>query len=140
MSPSGLTILHLGDPIVHNRYIHERLLSQFDIIHPGPEDLDRPAFIRNLKQRTWGDFNAIMRPFWNTGGEMGKWDRELIDLLPRSVKVYASAGAGYDWVDVRCLAECGKLDSRRALRRDGHRRHRRRELARRGVYLLTTGG
>ena len=114
MSPSRPTILHLGDPIEHNPYIHERLLTQFDIIHPGLEDLHRPSFIRNLKERTWGDFDAIMRPFWNTGGEMDRWDRELIELLPKSVKVYASAGAGYDWVDVDCLAEHGKLDSREA--------------------------
>ena len=39
---------------------------------------------------------------------MGKWDQELIELLPRSVKVYASAGVGYDRVDVGCLAEHGK--------------------------------
>ena len=38
---------------------------------------------------------------------MGKWDRELIDLLPKGVKVSASAGAGYDWVDVGCLAAHG---------------------------------
>lgn len=40
---------------------------------------------------------------------MGKWDRELIELLPPGVKVSASAGAGYDWVDVGCLAEHGML-------------------------------
>lgn len=39
---------------------------------------------------------------------MGQWDRELIELLPDEVKVYASAGAGYDWVDVSCLAEHGE--------------------------------
>lgn len=40
---------------------------------------------------------------------MGKWDRELIELLPKAVKVYASAGAGYDWVDTLTLAEFGEL-------------------------------
>lgn len=39
---------------------------------------------------------------------MGKWDRELIELLPQTVKVYASAGAGFDWVDTSTLAEFGK--------------------------------
>ena len=39
---------------------------------------------------------------------MGRWDREVIELLPSSVKVSASAGAGYDWVDTECLAEHGK--------------------------------
>ena len=40
---------------------------------------------------------------------MELWDRELIDLLPESLKVIASAGAGYDWVDTKALAERGEL-------------------------------
>lgn len=39
---------------------------------------------------------------------MGNWDRELIELLPKAVKVYASAGAGFDWVDTETLAEYGE--------------------------------
>lgn len=103
------TVLHLGDPICYNHDIYARLLSQFHIINPPISELDRPAFIANLKNRTWGDFQAIMRPFWRTGGEMGRWDRELIELLPKAVKVYASAGAGFDWVDTETLAEFGEL-------------------------------
>lgn len=38
---------------------------------------------------------------------MGNWDGELIELLPGSVRVMASAGAGYDWVDVEGLARRG---------------------------------
>lgn len=38
---------------------------------------------------------------------MGRWDKELIDLLPKSVKIFASAGAGFDWVDTQYLAEKG---------------------------------
>ena len=41
---------------------------------------------------------------------MGNWDRELIELLPKTVKVFASAGAGFDWVDTGILAEYGKLE------------------------------
>lgn len=40
---------------------------------------------------------------------MGNWDRELIELLPKAVKVYASAGAGFDWVDTEILAEHGEF-------------------------------
>ena len=40
---------------------------------------------------------------------MGRWDAELVPLLPSSVKVFASAGAGYDWADVDVLAEHGIL-------------------------------
>lgn len=40
---------------------------------------------------------------------MGRWDSELIPLLPPSLKVYASAGAGYDWADVDIMAKRGIL-------------------------------
>ncbi|KAK9249270.1 hypothetical protein V1506DRAFT_450648 [Lipomyces tetrasporus] len=60
-----------------------------------------------LKQKKWGDFHAIFRPYWNTGGEMGLWNEELISLLPKTVKVFASAGAGYNWADIGVLAKYG---------------------------------
>lgn len=106
------TILHLGDAIYLNPKIYTRLLDQFNIINPPLSELSRPNFLRHLREKTWGNFSAIIRPFWNTGGEMGRWDRELVELLPESVKVYASAGAGFDWIDTACLAEYGELDSR----------------------------
>ncbi|KAL9602360.1 MAG: hypothetical protein Q9219_001926 [cf. Caloplaca sp. 3 TL-2023] len=113
MSPSPPSdrprILFLGDDIIHETEMYQDLASQFDIIQPPLTHLQRPAFIQHLKDGTWGDFQAIMRPSWHTGGEMGRWDRELIELLPPGVKVSASAGAGYDWVDVACLAEHGIL-------------------------------
>lgn len=40
---------------------------------------------------------------------MGRWDRELIELLPESCRISASAGAGYDWVDVDVMAEHGEF-------------------------------
>lgn len=40
---------------------------------------------------------------------MGRWDAELIPLLPPSVRVFAAAGAGFDWADVDILAEHGIL-------------------------------
>ena len=100
-------ILHLGDPIVHHLEFYSRLQSHFEFINPPLSDLHRPTFIKHLRERTWGNFSAIMRPFWNTGGEMGKWNGEIIELLPETVKVYASAGAGYDWVDTHALAQHG---------------------------------
>ena len=39
---------------------------------------------------------------------MGQWDAELIGLLPESVKVFASAGAGFDWADTKLLGSRGK--------------------------------
>ncbi len=101
------TILHLGDPISYNHHLYSRLHSNFTIIRAELSERHRPEFIKHLKDKRWGDFSAIMRPFWNTGGEMGRWDRQLIDLLPKSMKVMASAGAGFDWIDTDILGERG---------------------------------
>ena len=40
---------------------------------------------------------------------MGMWDEELIREVPESCRVFASAGAGFDWADVRKLGERGEL-------------------------------
>lgn len=104
-----LAVLYLGDPIKYNPDIYERFASQFTIIRPSDEERQRDAFMAALKEKRWGNFDAIFRPFWDTGGEMGRWDQELILLLPGTVKVFASAGAGFDWVDVDILAERGSL-------------------------------
>lgn len=93
---------------MYNPEIFARLQTKFNIIQPPAQDLSRAAFISNLKNRTWGDFSAIMKPFWSSGSQMHPWDRELIDLLPSSMKVMSGAGAGYDWVDDGALAERGK--------------------------------
>jgi hypothetical protein len=100
-------VLHIGDPIKFNHKLYDELSSQFDIIRPPLEDLQRQRFMKALKNGDYGNFDAILRPFWNTGGEMGQWDKELISLLPSSVKVFASAGAGYNWADIDVLAEHG---------------------------------
>ena len=100
-------ILHLGAEICYNPDTYDCLNKQFQIIRPDPADLDRPAFIQHLKDRKWGNFSAIMKPFWATGSQMHPWNQELIDLLPSSVKVMAGAGAGFDWVDTAALAARG---------------------------------
>ncbi|KAK2767700.1 hypothetical protein FQN54_003858 [Arachnomyces sp. PD_36] len=107
MSGNKPTVLHIGDPIKHNPKIYERFSSEFNVIRPSAAERQRPAFIQALKERRWGDFHAIFRPFWNTGGEMGQWDEELISLLPETVKIFASAGAGYDWAQTDVLAKYG---------------------------------
>ncbi|KAG8525954.1 uncharacterized protein KY384_000716 [Bacidia gigantensis] len=104
--PSKLRILHLGDSICYNQDIEARIASKFDIIHPDPEDLLRSTFIQRLKDRTWGDFDAIMKPFWSSGN-IGRWNDEVIQHLPGRMKIMACAGAGFDWVDTQALAERG---------------------------------
>lgn len=100
-------VLHIGDNIKYNHDIYQRFASEFELIQPTTAERQREEFKRALKERRWGDFDAVFRPFWNTGGEMGRWDAELISLLPESVKVIASAGAGYDWADVDVFAKHG---------------------------------
>ena len=104
-------ILHLGDNIIYNTDHYDRLFHKYTIIQPPLDDRKRENFIKHLQDKTWGNFSAIIRPFWNTGGEMGLWDRTLIEALPHSVKVIASAGAGYDWVRTDLLAERGTTSS-----------------------------
>ncbi|KAJ5585395.1 D-isomer specific 2-hydroxyacid dehydrogenase NAD-binding [Penicillium hispanicum] len=98
-------VLQLGDDIRWNHELYAKFQNQFDVRRSY--SMSRPEFIRALQERQFGEFFAIYRPFWNTGGEMGNWDEELISLLPASCKVYASAGAGFDWVDTACLAKKG---------------------------------
>ncbi|KAK3899711.1 hypothetical protein C8A05DRAFT_36664 [Staphylotrichum tortipilum] len=100
-------VLHIGDPVKYNPATYEEFSAAFEVIRPSAAERERPEFIRALKERRWGDFSAIFRPFWSTGGEMGQWDAELIDLLPDTVKVFASAGAGFDWADTTLLGEKG---------------------------------
>ncbi|KAI4591714.1 hypothetical protein KJ359_012689 [Pestalotiopsis sp. 9143b] len=100
-------VLHIGDPVRYNPDTFALLSSLCTVVRPPASERSRPEFVRALRERRWGDFAAIFRPFWGTGGEMGRWDDELISLLPPSVRVFASAGAGFDWADTRLLAERG---------------------------------
>ncbi|CAG9940419.1 unnamed protein product [Clonostachys rosea f. rosea IK726] len=108
LAPGGRPkVLHIGDPIKYNPDTYALFSAQCDIVRPSAEERERPEFIRALKEHRWGDFHAIFRPFWGTGGEMGLWDSELVDLLPPTVRVFASAGAGFDWADTKLLGERG---------------------------------
>ncbi|AEO63069.1 uncharacterized protein THITE_2107921 [Thermothielavioides terrestris NRRL 8126] len=106
-APRRPIVLHIGDPIKYNPATYAEFSQAFEVVRPSAEERERSEFIRALKERRWGDFSAIFRPFWGTGGEMGQWDAELIGLLPDSVKVFASAGAGFDWADTKLLGEKG---------------------------------
>ncbi|KAL4756521.1 D-mandelate dehydrogenase-like dehydrogenase [Aspergillus foveolatus] len=99
-------VLHLGESIKYNQHFYDNdFLARFDVIQN--DALDRPSFIQALKEKRYGDFVAIFRPHFQSGGEMGQWDDELIDLLPSSVRIFASAGAGFNWADVKALGRRG---------------------------------
>lgn len=102
-------VLQLGDDIRWNHELYGKFQDKFTI--KRSYSMKRDEFKQALKDRKFGDFFALYRPFWNTGGEMGNWDQELISLLPKSCKIFASAGAGFDWVDTACMAKHGMCNS-----------------------------
>ncbi|KAI0020255.1 hypothetical protein F4780DRAFT_779613 [Xylariomycetidae sp. FL0641] len=108
-SPTGAkpVVLHLGDAIQHHAEAYRAFAAAFAVVRPGAAERGRAAFAQALRERRWGDFAAVLRPAWGSGGEMGAWDRELVALLPGSVRVVAGAGAGFEWADVRALGERG---------------------------------
>ncbi|KAJ6014986.1 hypothetical protein N7540_009577 [Penicillium herquei] len=102
--PSKPTVLHLGDPIKYNHdFYHKEFESRFHVIQAT--ETDRDSFIEALKSEKYGEFSALFRPHFQTGGFMGQWDAELISYLPRSVRIFASAGAGFNWADVDILGQ-----------------------------------
>ncbi|KAL1596509.1 hypothetical protein SLS60_009156 [Paraconiothyrium brasiliense] len=70
------TILHLGDDIRWNHELYKELGEKFHI--QRSYSMGREEFKKALRERKWGDFVGMYRPFWNTGGEMGNWDEELM--------------------------------------------------------------
>ncbi|GAP85085.2 putative D-isomer specific 2-hydroxyacid dehydrogenase [Rosellinia necatrix] len=100
-------VLHLGDDIRWNHDAYAEFKSKFDIRRSY--SMNRDDFKAALRSKKFGDFVAMYRPFWNTGGEMGNWDEELISLLPDSCRIFASAGAGFDWVDTKAMAKKGVI-------------------------------
>lgn len=102
------TVLYLGEPIKYNQeFYHKEFESRFNVIQN--EYLDRQAFMAALEANKFGDFIAIFRPHFHRGGEMGQWDEELVSKLPSSVRIFASAGAGYNWANTDVLAARGIL-------------------------------
>jgi hypothetical protein len=75
-SSSKPILLHCGDDIKWNYELYAKIRERFEIVRSN--SMKREEFIRALQQHQFGDFVAIYRPFWNTGGEMGKWDQELM--------------------------------------------------------------
>ncbi|KAF3809668.1 putative 2-hydroxyacid dehydrogenase UNK4.10 [Colletotrichum gloeosporioides] len=99
-------VLRLGEDIKYNHDYYKNTFTElFDVV--ANEEPDRASFIEALKSKKYGDFSAIFRPHFQTGGEMGQWDDELIPLLPPSVRIFASAGAGFNWADVDALGRRG---------------------------------
>lgn len=72
------TVLHIGDDIKYNPDLYKDFSKKFTTIQPSLEERQRDNFIAALKEKRWGDFHAVFRPFWNSGGEMGRWDQGML--------------------------------------------------------------
>ncbi|GLB11206.1 hypothetical protein AtubIFM57258_007626 [Aspergillus tubingensis] len=99
-------ILHLGDPIAYNHDLYNGPLStRFTIIRDTSPT--REAFIEALKTNKYGPITALLRPHFSSGKTMSPWDTSLISHLPPSVKIFASAGAGYNDIHIPSLTARG---------------------------------
>lgn len=70
------TVLHLGDDVKWNHALYTQLQDKFNVVRSF--SMPRADFKQALITKRFGDFVAMYRPFWNTGGEMGNWDDELM--------------------------------------------------------------
>ena len=72
-------VLHCGDDVKWDHELYQKLRDKFEIrrSHSMPRD----AFIEALENKKFGDFYAIYRPSYQTGGEMNPWDAELMFVL-----------------------------------------------------------
>ncbi|KAL4954254.1 D-isomer specific 2-hydroxyacid dehydrogenase [Aspergillus filifer] len=98
--PSALLI---GD-ITHARKEWEGL-SSILTLKEFPSG-DRESFTRNLKDGQYDDVVALYRSNASTKFT-GPFDKELISLLPKSLKYICHNGAGYDNIDVPACSEKG---------------------------------
>ncbi|CAI7662455.1 unnamed protein product [Penicillium pancosmium] len=96
------TVLHIGDAIKYNHDFYDNeFTARFNVIQAT--ETNREEFIQALKSQKYGPFSALFRPHFQTGGFMGQWDKELIPILPSSMRIFASAGAGFNWADTDLL-------------------------------------
>ncbi|GAO49687.1 the Holo forms of Rhodotorula Graminis D-mandelate dehydrogenase At 2.5a [Saitoella complicata NRRL Y-17804] len=104
-------VLYLGAPLRYKQDQFKEFCEHFEII--TEEVPERQKFIQNLKDKKYGDFAAILKPHFESGNDFrvdreGKrFDKEIIDLLPSSMKIMAGGGAGFDPIDTIELGKRG---------------------------------
>ncbi|KAG5359362.1 Glyoxylate reductase 1 [Yarrowia sp. C11] len=83
---------------------YEALSKKCEIQHV--DKTTREEFLKDCKDGKYDGFVAIYRTF-TTLGKVGRFDKELCDALPSSIKAVCHYGAGYDQVDVAPFTERG---------------------------------
>ena len=69
-------LLHLGDDVKWNYELYDTVKESFDIRRSFR--MNRDQFKQALLDKTFGEFTAMYRPHWGSGGEMGNWNAELM--------------------------------------------------------------
>ncbi|KAK3950330.1 hypothetical protein QBC32DRAFT_372060 [Pseudoneurospora amorphoporcata] len=77
------------DPSIKRRPMFSQA---FEVIRPSTAERGRSEFENALQEQRWGDFSAIFRPFWGTGGEMGRFDWADTKLLGERGIIYWNSG------------------------------------------------
>ena len=67
----------------------------------APVDTNRDSFIEECTTGKYKDITAIYRV--NSTDQTGRFDQDLVDILPKSLKFICHNGAGYDNVDPKAL-------------------------------------
>lgn len=72
------------------------------------DSFDRATFLEDIKPgHKYGDIDCLYHQNISID-HIGKFNKEVIDALPRSLKWIAHRGAGYDKVDVDACKRRGK--------------------------------
>ncbi|GAA5868591.1 hypothetical protein JCM8547_003197 [Rhodosporidiobolus lusitaniae] len=104
-SSSRPRVLLLGEAPIYQLDLWKAFQQKFDVV--SADLSSRDGFIEALNNETYGSFSAIIKPAVESGNGANPWNSELISHLPSSVKVFASAGAGFDYLSVPALNDCG---------------------------------
>ncbi|GAA6014485.1 hypothetical protein JCM10207_001624 [Rhodosporidiobolus poonsookiae] len=94
-------ILLLGHEPKNQTDKWETFKRDFEIVPAGLTTRD--AFLTALREKSYGDFAGVIKLAVETGNEASPWNEELISLLPSSVKLFAAAGAGFDYLSLDAL-------------------------------------
>ena len=98
-----MSILSIGELVYAQREFDETDFNHK--VFPLKNITSREDFFKKIKHDEYKDVKAIYRRLHNK--VIGRFDREVIQALPASVKVIGNAGAGYDQIDVAACTERG---------------------------------
>ncbi|ORY75995.1 D-mandelate dehydrogenase [Leucosporidium creatinivorum] len=94
-------VLLLGEPPIYQTELWKAFEANFRVVRDTSSSRD--AFIAALKENKFGAVSAILKPSVEAGNIPSPWNKDLISLLPPSVRLFSAAGAGFDYLDLPSL-------------------------------------